>query len=79
MLPSVLRALQGNNMKYLRTKEVAQQMNFERNVGDIMNVIRHRLSWDKYPEGGKTVNFHEPMKFGEEPLTEIKRIDNTEI
>ncbi|WP_311419029.1 hypothetical protein [Haemophilus parahaemolyticus] len=51
------------------------KMNFERNAGDIMNVIRHRLSWDKYPEGGKTVNFREPMKFGEEPLPEIKRIE----
>jgi hypothetical protein len=38
---------------------------------DIHQVIRHAYAWKQYPEGGWTVNFHEPMKTGHEPLPEI--------
>lgn len=32
-----------------------------RTACDIREVIRHRLSWDKNPEGGMTVNFDRPF------------------
>jgi len=51
------------------------KMKFERNAGDIYHVIRHRISWDRCPEGGFTVDFYKPMKFGDEPLPEIKRVE----
>ena len=35
---------------------------------NIYQVVRHALAWQEHPEGGITVNFHEPMKFGKEPL-----------
>lgn len=47
---------------------------FERISGDIMNVIRHRLSWDRFPEGGWTVNFDKPLQFSSEPLATMERI-----
>jgi hypothetical protein len=31
-------------------------------VHDIFEVIRHKLSWDKHPEGGTGVNFSDPFK-----------------
>lgn len=36
-------------------------------------VLRHRLSWDKYPEGGLTVNFDEPLIVNDEPLIKIAK------
>ena len=38
---------------------------------DIYQVIRHAYAWKRYPEGGWTVDFNEPMKTGHEPLPEI--------
>ncbi len=29
---------------------------------DLYQVIRHRLAWDQFPEGGHTVNFNTPMR-----------------
>jgi len=40
---------------------------------DIQQVIRHRLSWDKTPEGGMGVNFHDPHRSGPPPLAKITR------
>jgi len=43
---------------------------------DLIQVIRYRLSWDKYPEGGIGVNFDKPMKFSTtESLAKIKKIE----
>lgn len=39
---------------------------------DIMQVVRHRVAWDTYPEGGMTVQFDTPVKFGPEELITIK-------
>jgi hypothetical protein len=39
---------------------------------DLHQVIRHRLSWDDQPEGGITVNFDTPMKYGKEELAIIE-------
>ena len=45
---------------------------------DLYQVFRHRLAWDrkinKYVlPHFRGVSFNEPMKFGSEPLVEIKR------
>lgn len=32
---------------------------------DIQQVVRHRLAWDRSPEGGWTVNFDRPMRTSE--------------
>lgn len=47
-----------------------------RDSWDIMQVIRHRLAWDKHPGGGMTVNFDTPMKSGKEDLPTIERIED---
>lgn len=39
---------------------------------DIHQVLRHKISWTRYPKGGSTVNFHEPFPYGSEPLCDIK-------
>lgn len=44
---------------------------------DIHDVIRHRLAHDSLKPGEKpgwTVNFHEPMKFANEPLPTMEKI-----
>lgn len=42
---------------------------------DIMQVIRHRISWDRNPEGGLFVNFDVPMNTSGVPLATIERIE----
>lgn len=42
---------------------------------DIKDVIRHHLAWERKPEGGHTVDFHEPMHWGSEPLPVVERAD----
>ena len=42
---------------------------------DLYQVIRHKLAWEEKPEGGITVNFHEPMKWSKEELAKIKNMD----
>lgn len=41
---------------------------------DIYQVVRHRIAWDEHPEGGFTVNFHEPMKWGKHELAKIEQV-----
>lgn len=43
---------------------------------DLHQVIRHRLSWDENPNGGIQVNFDKPMKWSDEPLAKIERIED---
>ena len=35
---------------------------------DTMKVVRHAVAWHNCPEGGATVDFATPMKYGSEPL-----------
>lgn len=37
-------------------------------VTDLHDTLRHALSWARQPAGGWTVNFDEPMHYGNEPL-----------
>ena len=53
---------------------ILQCGNDARTACDIHQVIRHRLSWDEHPEGGQTVNFHEPFKSGDGALPSIEEI-----
>lgn len=45
---------------------------------DVMQVLRHRLAWDRLKAEGKTepefygVQYNPPMRFGSEPLAEIR-------
>jgi hypothetical protein len=39
---------------------------------DMYQVIRHKLAWDNNPEGGVTVDFHEPSRYGKQALCKIK-------
>lgn len=40
---------------------------------DLYQILRYKYSWDKYPEGGYTVNFNPPIKMGQEPLAKITK------
>lgn len=40
---------------------------------DLHQVLRHRLAWDRYPQGGTNVVFDKPRQTGQEPLATIKR------
>lgn len=44
-----------------------------RTAYDIIQVVRHKLAWDKHPDGGQTVDFYPPMKTGKEDLPECKK------
>ena len=37
-------------------------------VCDVYQAIRHAMAWDRSPEGGITVDFDKPTKFGSEPM-----------
>ena len=47
---------------------------------DLMQVIRHRIAWDKLANEGKTepdhygVQYNPPMRFGSEPLAKIEAV-----
>lgn len=43
---------------------------------DIYEVIRHKLAWDRHPEGGFTVDFNSPLKISDtENLPIITNLD----
>lgn len=42
---------------------------------DISQTIRHRLAWDRKPEGGHSVDFHEPMKWGSQALPTVTKVE----
>lgn len=46
---------------------------------DVKQTIRHTLAWDRDPDGGITVDFDEPMKFGDQQLPVMLKIKNGEI
>jgi hypothetical protein len=41
---------------------------------DIQQVIRHRLAWDRNPQGDITVDFDNPTKTSEEDLPKIETV-----
>lgn len=43
---------------------------------DIHDVIRHRIAWDRNPEGGIGVSFHEPIHWGQGDLPNIKKVED---
>ena len=43
---------------------------------DILRVIRHRLAWDRKPEGDFTVDFDQPFSASKHPLPIIKKVDS---
>ncbi len=49
-----------------------------RQACEIYQMIRHRLSWDRNPKGGWTVNYDDPKSFRmtDRPLIEIERIES---
>lgn len=38
---------------------------------DILQVLRHCKAWHEHPEGGVTVNFHQPMQTGDHPFCKV--------
>lgn len=64
-----VKALLKTHIEPLIDKE---KLHFERNTGDIMNVIRHHLAWDFNPDGGFTVDYQKPFKMGNYPLPQIQ-------
>lgn len=45
-----------------------------RRAFDIQRVIRHRLAFDRTPEGGFGVDFDEPRQIGELPLPTVSHV-----
>ena len=46
---------------------------------DLKKVIRHRLAWDRRPEGGYTVDFEEPRQSSKLPLACIEKDEVTPL
>lgn len=42
---------------------------------DLHKVIRHKLAYEEYPQGGVTVNFDKPFKSSSEPLATLINLD----
>jgi hypothetical protein len=40
---------------------------------DIKQVLRHRMAWDKQPDGGVGVAFDEPMRYGPYPMVRVSK------
>lgn len=51
----------------------AKMPNAFRTAWDLSQVVRHQLAWDRTPEGGIGVHFHEPLRTGDEPLPRISK------
>lgn len=41
---------------------------------DLHQIIRHRLAWDREPQGGISIFFDPPMKWGSQPLATMEQI-----
>jgi len=41
---------------------------------DLLQVIRHRLAWDKHPKGGMQVDFNKPLQIADHKFAEIKKV-----
>lgn len=41
---------------------------------DLQQVIRHRIAWDRRPEGGIQVNFDEPRSISGLPLAQMTKV-----
>lgn len=46
---------------------------------DLHQVIRHRLAWDKYPQGRMGVDFDPPRKWSNQPLAKIEQINKNKV
>ena len=72
-LGSTKRALTGFtlNASYgIHSPEVPDRFRVAR---DLLEVIRHRLAWDKHPEGGLQVWFDKPNAISESPLATMEK------
>ena len=59
-IKKVIHGLNPNQgLSILNSTEVSEPVKI---AHDAYEVIRYRLSWDKHPEGGSTVNFSEPLR-----------------
>lgn len=45
---------------------------------DLHQVIRHRLAWDREPQGRMSVSFDPPMKWGSQPLAKIEQLNKNQ-
>lgn len=64
----------------LRALRPFEDKTFQRSIigggcWDIYQVARHRLAWDRKPEGGFTVAFDEPFQTSQYPLPIIQRLE----
>ncbi len=62
---------QGNSSFGITSPEISDDYRVAR---DIQQVIDHRMAWDKKPEGGIGINFHEPIQWSKEPLPSIGKV-----
>lgn len=61
-----------NSYWSIRSREVRDD---NRVMYDFLQVVRHRLSWDRHPEGGFGVNFDPPWRTSEKlDLIKIERL-----
>ena len=67
--------LHSDNSYYsIRSRELHDD---NRVMYDFLQVVRHRLSWDRHPEGGWTVNFDRPWRTSEKlDLVEIEILED---
>lgn len=41
---------------------------------DVYQVLRHRVSWDRYPEGGMQVSFDKPFRTAKSVFAKIEKV-----
>ena len=41
---------------------------------ELMQVIRHRIAWDKVPQGDILVDFDRPLPFSKQPMAEMSQV-----
>ena len=53
-----------------------RQVPDEYNVAwDMVQVIRHKISWEDQPQGGSGVHFYEPMRTSKQDFVKIERME----
>lgn len=72
-IKSIIHGLTGSEYYSISSSELPESVKV---AHDIFQVVRHRLAWDRNPEGGFTVDFSPPLKVSKEILPILKEIKN---
>jgi hypothetical protein len=66
----IIHGIEDNGSYSITSRELHESVHV---AHDIYQVIRHKLAWDRRPEGGSTVDFSPPLKTSLEALPKMEQ------